>query len=375
MIHLLADRNLYQLERYLPPAVDLEYYDPAQGLPSNAPQADALLVRTVTKVNAKTLPLQDSRLRFVGTGSAGTDHVDIDYLENHGVHFASAAGCNARAVAEYVTTVLLMWAENNKVPVEELSIGIIGVGHVGTTLQDLLDKIGVKTVGYDPPRAEREEDYHSASLEEVLNCDVLTFHTPLTYNGNWPTYHWLDNTKLNSREYKLMINASRGGVIDEQALLEAHRDHRIDDFVLDVWENEPDFRDSSARQSWIATPHIAGYSEQAKHRATWMVCRSMAENLELKLPKAPHYQPQYVDPGNSQEPKSLADMLSRVHPIMKYDHALRGLIGLKSAPKSKKFAQLRVEKPFRFEYQWIQMPTRCITQYPVLNKLDITSED
>ncbi|HKK45138.1 MAG TPA: NAD(P)-dependent oxidoreductase, partial [Balneolaceae bacterium] len=258
MINVLADQYLHNIQSYLPENINLILFDPTKRLPPELSYAEAMLVRTVININAQTMSEIPASLKFIGTASAGTDHVDIDYLQKNGVRFADAAGCNARSVAEYVATALLIWAETRKKDLSKLSMGIVGVGHVGTQVVKLLEKLGITTIPYDPPRSLRENNFDSATLDELLSADMLSFHTPLTYKGDYPTFHWLDKEKLTGREFQLVINSSRGGVIDEKELLKSIKAGNVRDIIIDVWENEPEFSLTTAQKAFIKTPHIAG---------------------------------------------------------------------------------------------------------------------
>lgn len=283
MIHAAADQNLYKIKELIPPNVHLHLYDPSNGIP-NLQGLDALLVRTVTHLNAETLPHIPSTLRFIGTASSGTDHLDNEYLGSKGITLSSANGCNARSVAEYVMTALLLWKEKYNPDKSFGKVGVVGAGKAGSAVIDLLSDFDIECVAYDPPREVRDPGFSSASLDEVLGCNILTFHVPLNRKGEHSTFHWLDRSKFESQNYKLIINASRGGVVNEKALLEAKKQGKVKNFILDVWEDEPDFNTHVADQAFIATPHIAGYSEQAKINATKMVCDDLADFLNCPDP-------------------------------------------------------------------------------------------
>lgn len=358
---VFADKYLYALDRLIPDEFELETYDPDQGFPEDLNQYDALLIRTVTKLNADTLP-EAGKLKFVGSATAGFDHVDIDHLKSLGIEFARSEGCNANAVAEYVLTAIYYWCELRNETIDDLKIGVVGCGNTGGSLIGYLEKLDIKYVPYDPPKAKREKNFVSAELDELLSCDALTFHTPLTQSGAHPTYHicskkWLD------QGFKLIINASRGGVVDEKALLEAKRLGLVRDFILDVWENEPVFSDESAYQAFIATPHIAGYSREAKWKASEIVVRKMVE----------FFGKHYSAPSQNEEPEGLsladpdgltfADFLWKNHKIDFYDPELRKLIGLSDEEKGEEFADLRSNTPTRFEFRTI------LDQYPNQKKL------
>ncbi|MFP8487942.1 4-phosphoerythronate dehydrogenase [Gracilimonas sp. Q87] len=369
MIHVAADQNLYKIKELISSNVHLHLYDPSKGIP-DLTGTDALLVRTVTHLNAETLPHIPSCLKFVGTGSSGTDHLDNEYLESEGIELSSANGCNARSVAEYVMTALLLWREKFQPGTKFGKVGVIGVGKAGSAVTDLLSDFDIEYVTYDPPREKRDTDFTSATMEEVLSCDILTFHVPLTRKGDYPTYHWLDNDKLKDRNYKLIINASRGGVVDEQALLKAHKQGTIENYVLDVWEGEPDFKIKVARQAFIATPHIAGYSEQAKINATKMICDDMADHFDLSRST-----PELKNISKAEDlahiQYDLTKLITRLHPIMGYDAALRDLIG--RPDKVFLFRNLRNEWPYRFEYSYLKIRKELLDEFPELRKLGITS--
>lgn len=375
MLTIYADKNIYQLDFYIPPSLAIvKTYDPEKGLPEDVQAADALLVRTVTDINAKTLPLQDTNLKFVGTASAGTDHIDEAYLDKNGVAFAHSPGCNARAVAEYIMTALLIWAEKKDKKMQDFTVGIVGLGNVGTALTELLDMFDLEYIRYDPPRQEREKYFKSAAREDVLSADILTLHTPLTHSGNYATYHWLDAEKLADHEFEVVINASRGGVVDENALVSSYHSNKVNSYILDVWEDEPNFHDESARNAFIKTPHIAGYSEQAKKRATRMVCESMLQHLKIELPDKYQHSEQLkalrFDPDEIRD-WSLTETLDHLHPLLKYNRRLGKIIGLTPEEKKTNFAHLRTNTPFRFEYGNIRISDRLIKKYPLLRRLGI----
>ncbi|MGF1669738.1 MAG: NAD(P)-dependent oxidoreductase, partial [Balneolaceae bacterium] len=255
-IKLLADKNIYLLNHCIPRAVHLTIFDPEQGLPESTSEYDALFVRTVTQINSETLP-DSGKIKLVASSSAGIDHIDLDYLNSLGIAFAHAPGNNARSVAEYVCTALFLWAAEHGRNLSELSIGVIGAGHTGRSLTRLFKKLGLNFLCYDPPRSIRERNFRSCSKEELLSADILTFHVPLTRHGKYATFNWLNRDVLEKRNYDLIINTSRGGVVDEIALLNFKKEGHVRDFVLDVWVNEPDFCEESADQAFIATPHIA----------------------------------------------------------------------------------------------------------------------
>lgn len=366
MIKILADKNLHKIEQFVPANCQLDLYDPTDGLPE-LDGYNALLIRTVTKLHKQTVPHLPASLSFIGTGSAGTDHIDIPYLQSQDIQLVDAKGCNARAVAEYIMTALLLWKEHNQLN-DFGTIGIIGAGKTGTAVSQMLHAFNIDYVLYDPPRAESEKDFNSASLDEVLSCDILTFHVPLTKNGRHPTYHWLKADRLNGSRYKLVINASRGGVVNEEDLKRAYMKGTVTSYILDVWENEPSFNADVAASAFIATPHIAGYSEQAKLNASRVICEKLGDHFNLHSDKTYQSIPHKVDLAHIEY--DLPKLLSRLHPILEYDRALRDLANRDD--KAKLFRSLRTDWPYRFEYPMIHIRKKLLQQHEPLAKLGIT---
>lgn len=233
--------------------------------------ADALMVRSVTKVNEALL--SDKPIKFVGTATAGTDHVDEDFLARAGIGFSAAPGCNAIAVVEYVFSALLMLAERDGFQLTDRTVGIVGVGNVGGRLQKRLEALGIKTLLCDPPRADRGDREDFQPLEKlVAEADILTFHTPLYKDGLYQTLHLADEALLQAlKPGTILINACRGPVVDNQALLRVLQQRQDLRVVLDVWEPEPDLNVELLARVDIGTAHIAGYTLEGKARGTTQV--------------------------------------------------------------------------------------------------------
>jgi erythronate-4-phosphate dehydrogenase len=244
--------------------------------------ADVLLVRSVTKVD-KAL-LEGSRVRFVGSATIGTDHMDTAYLERRGITYASAPGCNATAVVEYVLS--CMCALDGVL--ERLSsgdvVGIIGLGNVGSRLAARLQRLGIRCIGYDPLLT-ADINLPLCGLEQVLAADVVCCHTPLTVTGAYPTFHQLDAQRLAALPSgAVLLNAGRGASIDNQALLNlltARADVRV---ALDVWETEPQLDRELLARVALATPHIAGYSVDGKVAGTRQVVAACCRFFDWPLP-------------------------------------------------------------------------------------------
>ncbi|MEX0779262.1 MAG: NAD(P)-dependent oxidoreductase, partial [Balneolales bacterium] len=331
-------------------------------------QADALLVRTVTQVDEQMLDLA-TKLKFIGTASAGTDHIDLDTLEARGVQFASSPGNNARSVAEYVATSILLWCGERKIAPESLTAGIVGVGNAGGQVRKVLNHLGLQTRNYDPPRQRREPKFKSDTLADILLCDVVTLHVPLSNDGTDATYNWLDEQKIKTSAAQLFINAARGGIADESALL-AEKQERGSDYILDVWSDEPVFDDKIAATAFIATPHIAGYSRQSKRKAIQIVCDALNTHFNLEMPVGTQEQESKKTIAIYQ-PDSLDTILTHIHPIRHYDEQLRLLMGLHQEEKALKFAGLRNEIALREEFENIVINGDIIKEHPVLKKLGV----
>lgn len=232
---------------------------------------DALMVRSVTPVNQ--LLLQNTPVKFVGTATAGIDHLRTDDLEKLGISFSAAPGCNALAVVEYVLSALLALAERDNFLLTERCIGIIGVGNVGRRLQQRCEALGMKVLLCDPPRQVQEGSADFCQLDQLLQAaDIVTVHTPLITEGPWATYHLINRQRLcNLRPGTIMINACRGPVVDNQALLDIMQQRSDLSIILDVWEHEPNIDRQLLQQVDFGTAHIAGYTLEGKARGTAQV--------------------------------------------------------------------------------------------------------
>ena len=244
--------------------------------------ADALLVRSVTKVNRQLLG--GTRVKFVGTATSGTEHLDADYLRAQQIEYAAATGCNATSVVEYVLSCLCAFDGVLEKLFAGGTVGIVGLGNVGARLLLRLQALGIRGVGYDP-LISVDVKLPVVDLDTVLNADVICCHTPLTQTGPYPTRHLLDAKKLSRlRQGAVLINAGRGGVVANEALLQVLQRRNDLRVALDVWEGEPVINYELLETVTIATPHIAGYSWDGKVAGTRMVLQSFCEFFQLPLP-------------------------------------------------------------------------------------------
>jgi erythronate-4-phosphate dehydrogenase len=249
--------------------------------------ADVLLVRSITKVN-ETLLRNNKSLSFVGTATIGVDHIDQAYLNSRDVTFHSAPGCNAISVAEYVISSLVVMSERYLIDLFSLTVGIVGAGNTGTRLSEKLDALGIKYVMCDPVLSEKGADTREfVSLEQALACDVISLHVPLTQTGQHPTYHLLNHENLRKlRDEQILINACRGEVIDNKALLALKLSGMKTKLILDVWEGEPNLLHPLIEHVDIASAHIAGYSLEGKARGTEMLYQALCKQLNIPVQKA-----------------------------------------------------------------------------------------
>jgi len=249
--------------------------------PDDVRRADILLVRSVTRVNERLLA--GSKVRFVATATSGTDHVDRGFLSSRGIAFADAAGSNAVSVAEYVVAAILEYARMSETAVKGKTVGIVGVGHVGTGVAEKVKALGMKPVLNDPPRKEKTGLNIFRPIKEILKCDVVTMHVPLVREGRWPTAKLVDEDFLSKlKEGAFFINTSRGEVLDEASLCRAIRNRAVRFSCLDVWANEPFISSETLGLVSIGTPHIAGYSYDAKVRGTEMIHKALCDYLGIR---------------------------------------------------------------------------------------------
>jgi len=251
--------------------------------PEQVLDADVLLVRSITQVNEALLD-KNKRLTFVGTATIGTDHIDQTYLAERDVTFHSAPGCNAISVAEYVISALVVLAERYLFDLTKLSVGIVGGGNTGTRLSEKLSALGIQYKICDPLlECDSNDTREFVTLEEVLECDVISLHVPKVIGGEYPTYHLLDETRLNNlNDEQILISACRGEVIDNHALLALKKSGHGVKLVLDVWEGEPSVLTPLIDYTEIATAHIAGYSLEGKARGTEMLYQALCQHINIE---------------------------------------------------------------------------------------------
>lgn len=301
--------------------------------------AEALIVRTRTQCNAALL--EGSRVRFIATATIGHDHIDADYCETHGIRWVNAPGCNAASVRQYVQSVLLLLQRDHGLRLSDTTIGVVGVGNVGRLVAEMARSWGMRVLLCDPPRAERGEASF-VPLESIAEeADVITLHTPLTYDGKHPTFHLAGEEFFQSlRRKPFFINTSRGETTDTQALLRALERGDVAQCIIDVWEQEPDIDRVLLDRCYIGTPHIAGYSADGKAGATRMSLEAFAAHFHLgEVPSITPPPPTEAVLYST----SLSDALLQIYNPMTDCRALREY--------PERFEQLRGDYPLRREQQ------------------------
>ncbi len=317
--------------------------------------ADALVVRSITKVNRDLL--EGTPVRFVGTCTIGEDHVDKAWLQSQGITFSSAPGCNANSVGEYITAALLHLSEKHGLTLAGMKLGIVGVGNVGRRVRQKAEALGLQCVLNDPPRFEAESgDPVFRPIGEILDCDIVTFHVPIEKTGPHATWHLADAAFLSRmKPGAILINSSRGPVVDNQALKSALQEGRLRAAVLDVWEGEPQVDTELLKLADIATPHIAGYSFDGKVNGTRQVYEALCASLNRPaewdpspLLPAPDCPEVTIDPSNT---GALSGAVRAVYEIMSDDARMREMLAL-TAPEEQSawFDRLRKEYPRRREF-------------------------
>ncbi|WP_196137252.1 4-phosphoerythronate dehydrogenase [Aliikangiella sp. G2MR2-5] len=279
-LKIVADENMPHIDSLFGDYAEISFRPGRQISAQDVRHADALLCRSITDINARLL--QSSTVKFVGSATIGTDHLDTEWMDNNQICWTNAAGCNADAVAQYVMSAIAHWLINENRRLEDICVGIVGAGNVGTSLSRCLGWFGVKYLLCDPLLECLGDPRSFVSFDEVSGCDVVTFHVPMSHKGNYPTYHLVDKNWLGTlTDKQLVINASRGAVIDNCALSDYLKRGNSAQFVLDVFENEPEIDQVLVEGCLLATPHIAGHTIEGKSRGSWMIYQRFCEYFDL----------------------------------------------------------------------------------------------
>ncbi|MFA5251713.1 MAG: 4-phosphoerythronate dehydrogenase [Phycisphaerae bacterium] len=357
---IIADANIPFVKDCFSSVGEVEVFPGREITRDVVGEAECLLVRSVTKVDSNLLA--GSRVRFVGTATIGFDHIDIEYLKRNNIGFASAPGSNANSAAEYVIAGLFEIGRKYKIKLEGKSIGIIGVGNVGSRVAGKCALLGMKVLLNDPPLQRAGGDVKYRPLEELYDCDFITFHTPLTFEGVDKTFHLADEKFFKSLKAGcVFINASRGEVADAKAMKTLIRSGELETAVLDVWENEPNIDTELLEMVDIGTPHIAGYSLDGKIAGMIMIYKAACEYFGLKAehdieeflpePDVPRLK---INPGSGSEQDVLRKAVEKVYKISEDDRKLRKILNV-PAKRGEFFDNLRKNYRVRREFQNTEM--------------------
>lgn len=356
-MRIVADANIPFVRECLSSVGEVRVLSGRDITPEAVADADALLVRSITVVNEQLLA--GSRVRFVGTATIGFDHVDVSYLQRSGIGFASAPGSNANSAAEYVIAGLLEIARRRKIALEGKSIGVIGVGNVGGRVARKCEGLGMRVVKNDPPLQRQTRDPQYVGLEALYDCDFITIHTPLTREGIDKTFHLADREFFaRLKQGAVFVNASRGAVVETQALKDAIRAGRLGAVVLDVWEGEPNIDVELLGMVDLASPHIAGYSFDGKVAGMVMIYRSLCEHFGLTpkfdvknflpVPEIPRLE---VETRDATDDELLVRIAERIYSISRDDRDTRQIADQPPESRGRFFDALRKNYPVRREFQ------------------------
>ncbi|MBU3834524.1 MAG: 4-phosphoerythronate dehydrogenase PdxB [Candidatus Phocaeicola merdigallinarum] len=333
---VIVDNKIPYIKGLIETLADEVIYLPGKDFtPEVVKEADALIIRTRTLCNRQLL--EGSKVQFIGTATIGFDHIDTKYCQEAGITWSNCPGCNAGAVEQYVHAALLLLQQEKGLQLKGACLGIVGVGHVGECIRRMAERIGMKVLLNDPPRADAGEQGFTSLDTLAEQCDILTFHTPLIREGKYQTFHLADRTffqKLQRRPY--LLNTSRGEVVETEALLEALDTGTVTEAVIDVWENEPHISQELLNKVFIGTPHIAGYSADGKANATRMVLKAFCHffhkpsNFHIVLPTS----------SNAFSENENLRILQLYNPLKDYET-------LRTNPEH--FEQLRGDYPLRRE--------------------------
>ncbi len=359
---IIADKNIPFLKGIAEAFGDVTYLSGADFTKENIKDADTLIVRTVSHFDKENL--EGSKVKLICSATIGYDHIDTHYCDQHGIAWRNAPGCNSGSVQQYIASALITIARQKNFSLKGKTIGIIGVGNVGKKVAAICELLGMHVLKNDPPREEAEGNGEFTDLKTIQKeADIITFHTPLSREGEYPTFHLADTSFFeNLGKRPIIINSARGTIIDTSAIKIALQKQLISGAVIDCWEQEPDIDTEYLRMVDIATPHIAGYSADGKANATRMSLEAIADFWSL--PK---------DALRMIAPHEVADPLidfNKLRSENKIEEAIIKTYNLSEDHNSllnnpEKFNHLRANYPLRREY----------TAYTIQNIADNASKD
>ena len=359
---LLADENMPYVQELFGDWAEIITCPGRDMTPEQLIDVDVLLVRSITQVN-NALLAKANKLRFVGTATIGCDHIDTELLAERGIAFASAPGCNKVAVGDYVLAALLTVAAHKHWQLKDKTLAVVGVGNTGSQVVQRATALGMTVLQCDPFKAQhgltpnsRNSPTDFVDLKQALTADIVSFHVPITQGGEHPTWHLLGNSQIDALECEqVLINACRGEVWDNAALLARQLGPAPLTLVMDVWEQEPNVLAPLVSHVLLATPHIAGYSLEGKARGTFALYQALAEHEQLALAHSleqllPTPAIARVELAASLDQALLARLVSLVYDISLDDAAFRAALGQPGF-----FDRLRKQYPERRELASLQL--------------------
>ena len=289
---IVIDDKIPYIKGALEPVAEVVYLPGSKTTPDIVKDADALITRTRTICNEQLL--KGSKVKFIATATIGYDHIDTEYCKKAGIEWTNAPGCNAESVNQYVASALFSWSMRKREDLSGKTIGIVGVGNVGSRVAKTCETIGMKVLLNDPPRERVEGPEQFVSLETIQKeADIITFHVPLNMSGQDATFHLVDENFLQNMSKKpLLINSCRGEVFETDAVYNALEANDISGLIIDCWENEPEIDLELLNLVDYGTPHIAGYSKDGKANGTKMSVQSVSRFFNLGID---NWQPENVD--------------------------------------------------------------------------------
>ncbi|HHV86172.1 MAG TPA: 4-phosphoerythronate dehydrogenase PdxB [Petrimonas sp.] len=371
---ILADAHIPYLKGIAEQFGEVEYLPGDQFTKETISDKDALIVRTVTHFGKDIL--EGTNVKLICSATIGFDHIDTGYCDAQGIAWRTAPGCNANSVEQYVTASLLYLADKYRFDLKEKTIGIVGVGNVGSKVETACRKLGMQVLLNDPPRQEREAWREGEGAEKTVfvdletikkEADIITLHTPLTKTGRHKTYHLADEHFFDTLDKKpFIINSCRGGVADNVAMKKALKSGKISGAVIDCWENEPGIDRELLQMADIATPHIAGYSADGKWTATKMSLENLNEFFgsgirPIKLMSLPQPENRVIDL------KEIAPNNQLAYAVWQTYNPMVETVNLKANPG--KFYQFRSNYPLRREYYAYELKNADSGIMPVLREL------
>ncbi len=346
---IVVDDKIPYIRGVFEPFAEVVYLPGAKTTAGVVKDADALVTRTRTRCRREVL--DGSRVKYIATATIGFDHIDTDYCKQAGIAWNNAPGCNAESVNQYISSALFSYAGRKKLVLKGKTIGIVGVGQVGSRVAKTCAILGMNVLLNDPPREREEGSAQFVSLQTIQQqADIISFHVPLNMDGMDKTFHMADEEFCNGLKKKpLIINTCRGEVFDTRAVLQAADANEISGAIIDCWENEPDLHPDLLDLVDFATPHIAGYSKDGKANGTTRSVQAISRFFSLGIDD---WQPPGVEPppnplieldgGGKDEEQILADAVLATYQIAEDDRALR--------QNPDHFEQLRGDYPVRREF-------------------------